>query len=241
MCRCGVLTCSCHGRAGPRQADDENVVCLGGQTHCVRRQSTGIVPGAVHAAFFTCECAAHVVGFCAETVVCAGCCAAGQAYVAEQTESCASFRTESCLRLRDQVARLQSLLSDAPSVGIADATVRAIRSAGEQSTSVLSDYSREARCVSSVNRWAVMLYVRLFVFCFFVINVVAVGGNDDRDSEMARLFDEHNIQLVPQLSDPNKVGCRRQLLQLLSLLLLLLIPPLPLQLTRGRSSRLGCC
>ena len=109
--------------------------------------------------------AAHVVGCCAETVVCAGCCAAGQAYVAEQTESCASFRTESCLRLRDQVARLQSLLSDAPSVGIADATVRAIRSAGEQSTSVLSDYSREARCVCCVT---VGLSCCMFDCLFFV-------------------------------------------------------------------------
>ncbi len=69
-----------------------------------------------------------------------------QAYVAQQSDLCAEIRVQACLRLRDQASRLQTLLLDAPAVGIADAALRLTKAAAQDSSALNGQYSREARC-----------------------------------------------------------------------------------------------
>jgi hypothetical protein len=73
-----------------------------------------------------------------------------QAYVAQQTDACAELRIQACLRLRDQVSRLQALLLDAPSVGIADAASRLLSAARSDTASLMTQYTQETKCVGCV-------------------------------------------------------------------------------------------
>ncbi len=67
-----------------------------------------------------------------------------QAYVAQQSELCGEVRIQACLRLREQASRLQTLLLDAPAVGIADAALRLMKAAAQDNTTLGTQYSREA-------------------------------------------------------------------------------------------------
>lgn len=67
-----------------------------------------------------------------------------KAYVAQQSELCGEVRIQACLRLREQASRLQTLLLDAPAVGIADAALRLMKAAAQDNTTLGTQYSREA-------------------------------------------------------------------------------------------------